>query len=169
MLLISDSNILIDISTGGLLERMFSLPEGVGTPDILFAEELSTHHPELIDLGLKLITVDGAGVAEAYQLLSQCTGSRAPSSNDLLALMLAKQEQCPLLTGDRRLKDLACEHYPDIEVRGTLWLVERLVICRIISSDEAVQAYEKMIDDGSRLPAVEIRMQLKRLRETESH
>lgn len=39
-LLISDANILIDISAGSLLEAMFALDYQYGLPDVLFVEEL---------------------------------------------------------------------------------------------------------------------------------
>ena len=126
MLLISDANILIDLSVAGLLETMFSLPESFAVPDVLFAEELSDRHPELLSFGLNTLALDGAGVMESYAVMASCTGRAAPSLNDVFALMLAKQVGGVLLTGDRRLRELAETRYSDIEVRGTLWIVRRL-------------------------------------------
>lgn len=97
MLLISDANILIDMADGGLLQAMFRLEETFAVPDVLFEEELETRHPELPELGLISMTLQGEGVVEAYRLKSQSTGRSAPSQNDLFALMLAKQEKCPCL------------------------------------------------------------------------
>lgn len=152
MLLISDSNIFIDMIVGELLGPMFQLPETFAVPDVLYEEELSEQHSELLDLGLVRLGLKGEGVEEAIQLGVICTGRDAPSHNDLIALMLAKQEKTPLLTGDRRLRKLAEERYDSIEIRGTIWLVHRLVEEGLIAPAEAVVGYENMRLGGSRLP-----------------
>lgn len=152
MLLISDSNIFIDMIVSDLLEQMFRLPEAFAVPDVLYEEELSEQHPELLELGLLRLALTGDGVAEAVQLRAICTGRDAPSQNDLMALILAKQENAPLLTGDRRLRKLAEVHYGYIEIRGTIWLMERLVGEALITPTDAALAYDKMRRAGSRLP-----------------
>ncbi len=163
MLLISDANILIDMSAGGLLEAMFRYESDFGVPDVLFAEELKDRHPELPDLGLRLLEVAPEGVAAAFEISEKLKGSRSPGVMDLLALMLAIQEASPLLTGDKRLREFAEAELPHVEVRGTLWLVEQLVSTEIITVDDAFSAYESMLDNGSRLPKPDIEAQLKRL------
>lgn len=162
-LLISDANILIDMADGGLLEAMFKLDETFAVPKVLFAEELETHHAELPALGLVCMTLQSEGVAEANRLNALCRGRDAPSLNDLFALMLAKQEQCPLLTGDRRLRTLAEGAHKAIKIRGTLWLVERITTAGIITIQEAQAAYGRMKDAGSRLPWTEVDRQIKKL------
>jgi hypothetical protein len=160
MLLISDANILIDMSVAGLLEAMFSLPESFAVPDVLFAEELSERHPELLSFGLKTLVLDGAGVREAYMVKTSCTGRTAPSLNDVFALMLAKQVGGVLLTGDRRLRELAETRYSDIEVRGTLWIMQRLQEQGLLEAAAAREAYWRMRQSGSRLPWGEVNRQL---------
>lgn len=160
MLLISDANILIDMDVGGLLKKIFRLPETFAVPNVLFEEELSSRHPELLGHGLLLKILKGEGVAEAYRLKTLCIGRDAPSLNDLFALMLAKQEQCPLLTGDRRLRKVAADNHPEVVIRGTLWLVGRLKEEQIITAKDAADAYEKMRDSSSRLPWDEVERQL---------
>jgi hypothetical protein len=46
-LLISDANILIDISAGKLLNVMFRLDHDFVLPDVLYVEELQEQYPEL--------------------------------------------------------------------------------------------------------------------------
>jgi hypothetical protein len=160
MLLISDANILIDMAVGDLLEAMFGLEESFAVPDVLYAEELSQHHPELPEIGLLRLTLREEGVAQAAQLKAHCRGRDAPSQNDLFALMLAKQESCPLLTGDKRLRKLATEHEAEIEIRGTLWVTGRLVESDLVTADMAARAYSRMRQSGSRLPWAEVEKQL---------
>ncbi|HHF3239455.1 TPA: PIN domain-containing protein [Vibrio alginolyticus] len=146
-LLISDANILIDMEEGGLLEAMFQLPYDFATPDILFYEELEEEHAHLPDLGLELKEISSESMIYAMQL----TGAYIKASrNDCFALALAKQEQCPLLTGDMALR-VAAEKEAAI-VKGTIWLVIQLVVHQQINTEQARDAYRKMKANGRRLP-----------------
>ncbi len=146
-LLISDANILIDMEEGGLLEAMFQLPYDFATPDILFVEELEEDHPHLQDLGLALKEVSAESMMYAMQLTGTYTQA---SRNDCFALALAKQEQCPLLTGDMALRK-AAEKEAAI-VKGTVCLVSQLVVHQQINTEQARAAYKQMQANGRRLP-----------------
>jgi predicted nucleic acid-binding protein len=156
--LISDANILIDMEVGGLLDKMFRLPERFAVPDVLYLEELETHHPQLPGLGLQVIELRAEFVDEAYRLGDVYP---KPGYNDLLALSLAKQEQRPLLTGDEQLR-IAAEQ-ENVTVRGTLWLIDRLYAERIVSLGEIKAAYAQMKNEGRRLPWGLIGKQLKNM------
>ena len=122
MLLISDANILIDMEAGELLETFFRLPMQIGIPDILYREEIEPDTSGLEALGLILLEIDGSYVDYAFNLpLQYGTG---PSHNDYLAIALAKQESCPLLTGDRALRAVA--EAEKVETMGTIWVLENL-------------------------------------------
>lgn len=157
-LLISDSNILIDIEVAGLTPALFKLPYTFAVPDILFHEELAGQHGHLPDLGLEIIELPSRLIA---QVEAWAETYRAPSRHDLTALALAKAEQCPLLTGDRALRQAAGKEH--VAVRGTLWLVEELVRSRCVSLARARAAYDKMRDTGRRLPWLEVEASLRRL------
>jgi predicted nucleic acid-binding protein len=79
---------------------------------------------------------------------------------DLLALALARQEQCPLLTGDRNLRQVAKE--VGVEVNGTIWLVGEMLGAKVVTRTQAADAYDAMHREGRRLPKDEIEAQLKR-------
>ena len=132
---------------GGLLEAMFQLPFDFATPDILFFEELEEEHAHLPDLGLALKEVSSESMIYAMQLTGIYTQA---SRNDCFALALAKQEQCPLLTGDLALRK-AAEKEAAI-VKGTIWLVTQLVVHQKITTDQAQEAYNQMKANGRRLP-----------------
>lgn len=160
-LLISDANILIDMEAGGLLRPMFRLDATFGVPDILFEEELREQHPELPRLGLKSLELHDVTVQYAAALVVkyQATGV---SINDLLALALAQQESCPLLTGDAKLRTVAeCEN---IEFHGTIWLVGQMIAGRVIVVRQATTAYDKMKRAGRRLPWDEVKQQLEQFK-----
>lgn len=147
LLLVSDANILIDIEEGALLDVLFRLPYQFVTPDILYYEELEDQHGHLLELGLQPLELSPDAMRYAGDLVARYRG---PSTNDCFALALASQEQCPLLTGDQALRNAAEEE--QLEIMGTLWLVEELVRQGVISVDRAHQAYDAMKAAGRRLP-----------------
>lgn len=146
-LLISDTNILIDLEEGRLLEAVFRLPYRFAVPDILFYEELEEQHTHLLGMGLMINELTSDSMLYALELSTRVTG---PSRNDCFALALARQEQCPLLSGDRALRTLASQEA--VVVMGTIWLVEQMVQQKIISIQVAQDAYESMRVNGRRLP-----------------
>lgn len=158
-LLISDANIFIDVKVGKQIEVMFQLPESFAVPNILYEEELLQRHPELPSYGLQVLEIEERFMREAYRLRGIYT---QPSQNDLFALALAKQEQCSLLTGDKKLRAVAKKE--DVTVRGTLWLIERLLEERKITITTAEQAYNRMKKEGRRLPWKEVDTQIKKFR-----
>jgi hypothetical protein len=160
-LLISDANIIIDMNTGGLLRLMFRFDATFAVPDVLFEEELRTDHPELLRLGLKRLELRENTVVYAGVLVEKYR-SLGASINDLLALALAWQEKCPLLTGDGRLRTAG--QTESIDVHGTLWLIEQMVKARTITVRQAEAGYAKMREAGRRLPWGEVDQQLRALR-----
>lgn len=151
LLIISDASVLIDVECGELTNAMFSLPWQFAVPDILFVEELAERHAHLSRFGLISKTMSGDLVAEAYGLHQKYL---KPSVNDMLALTLAKHEGCQLLTGDKALREAAKEL--NVEVHGTIWLVEQMLKGEKITVDVASVAFQQMKDSGSRLPWNEV-------------
>ena len=145
--LISDANVLIDMDDGQLLERMFQLPFQFKVSDMLFQDELSELHPHLLQFGLTPTELTGDSMLEALRMTRLYAG---PSRYDCFALALAKQEACPLLTGDAALRKAAEKEA--VVVMGSIWLVEKMVIHGLIDKAEALAAYERMQAAGSRLP-----------------
>lgn len=160
-LLISDANIIIDMNTGGLLRPMFRFDATFAVPDLLFEEELRNDHPELPKLGLKLLELNEDTVAYADRLIAKYQHLGA-SINDLLALALASQEKCPLLTGDLRLRTAG--QTEGVDIHGTLWLIEQMFTARTITMRQVEAAYQRMRDAGRRLPWAEVDQQLRALR-----
>lgn len=145
--LISDANILIDMEEGRLSELMFQLPYRFSIPDILYYEELDEDHKYLLKIGLVVCELESETMTYASELMCRY---KSASRNDCLALALALQEGCPLLTGDKALRQAADNE--TVIVRGTLWIVEQLIRREMLSSDKARVAYERMKASGRRLP-----------------
>ena len=137
---------------------MFRLEETFATPDILYHEELAEHHPELPGLGLRVERLSRIAIADVDRMTLVHAG---PSTNDLIALALAKERQWALLSGDHRLRQAA--ETEQVEFNGTLWLVERMVETRTISIERAKEGFELMRNGARRLPWAEVDVLVKRL------
>lgn len=161
LLLISDANILIDMEAGELLDKLFLLPMQFAMPDILYWEEIEPGTPGLEERGLQIMEISGEYVAYAAGLPDKYGPD--PSPNDYLALALAKQEGCPLLTGDQALKQAALAE--EVPAMGTVWLLRVMVENRIINVQQALAALALMKTRKRRLPWAEAERILTGLKE----
>ena len=147
LLLISDANILIDMEDGNLIPVIFRLPYEIAVPDILFELELRERHSHLLQVGLKVKSLNSESVKKTEFLTGQYP---RPSIMDHSALALALQERCPLLTGDKDLRVAAKKE--GVEVHGTIWIIEELLNQKIIQQSQAKGSFDAMKVKGSRLP-----------------
>lgn len=146
-MLISDANIFIDLECCHLIKLMFELPFRFCTPDILFDKELKNQHSYLIKLGLNTLSLNSDSMLYVFNLQNIY---KKVSIHDLMALSLAKQECCPLLTGDRALREASQKEA--IVIYGTIWVLEQLIIHQKITLSTAFTALDIMKDNGRRLP-----------------
>lgn len=167
-LLISDANILIDMEAGALMETLFRLPMQFGIPDLLYYEEIEPGSPGLKDLGLQIMEVTGDFVRYAENLPARyhhtlpAKNGPKPSHNDYLALALAKQESCKLLTGDANLRVVAGKE--QVPVMGTIGLLCAMVSNGLMTVDDAFDALDRMKQGRRRLPWLEAEKVLNALR-----
>lgn len=146
-LLISDTNILMDVEAGGLTTALFSLAYTLAVPDILFDEELAEDFGHLVRMGLRVkeLSPDVVQIAERLAQLY-----RNVSGNDRLALALALGEGVGLLTGDQLLK--RADEREKVQVRGTIWILQEMIREKRITLAIALSALDRMRDAGRRLP-----------------
>lgn len=139
-LLISDSNVLIDLIVINQIDNMFKLPYSFTVPDILYDQELKNDHFDLLEKGLKVKELSSE-LMEKYD---------KPGRNDLFALALAKQESSPLITGDQDLRNAAEKEA--VVLYGTIWVIEQLIVHNFIAVDDARRFYLEMKEKKRRLP-----------------
>ncbi len=156
LLCVTDSNIWIDLHRGDLIDEAFLLPFEFMAPDVIIADELLTPNGgELVQLGLQEKELSGKQVLMVVDLAKRYV---RPSRQDLFALVLARETDAILLTGDGDLRNVA--HEISVEVHGTIWLLDQMVDRGIIDKRERANSLERMIKSGSRLPKNEIKARL---------
>ena len=110
---VSDSSVLIDLERGCLFDAAFALPLDFCVPDLLYRRELEPYGGrQLVDKGLRVLELDGDGVAQAVRYRQT---ERAISLSDAFALVLARRTGSTLLTGDARLRRLAVSEKPTLQ------------------------------------------------------
>lgn len=153
-----DTNILIDLHRGGVLREFFRLPCTILAPDVIVAELLDPSGKMLLVLGLQSMDFSGTEVMRVIEL---SRNHPEVSINDLFAVLLAEMKGALLLTGDKRLRRIA-EQEHNLQVHGTLWVLDQLVKRKLLSPREASSALRKMIQSGSRLPRAECERRFRR-------
>ncbi len=125
-ILVSDTSVLIDLERGQLLEATFALAWEFAVPDLLYKRELRSHNgPHLMQLGLRVESLDGDGVGVALDFQARVP---ALSLADSFALALAKINKWTLLAGDGALRKLAAVEA--VEYHGVLWVFDQLLAQR---------------------------------------
>lgn len=100
-ILVSDTNIWIDFHRADLLNAVFRLPYAFCTTDFVKAELTTPGMDYMISLGLTIYSLDGNEIKQLYGL---CQSFNNSSLADVSCLFLANALNCPLLTGDGRLR-----------------------------------------------------------------
>jgi len=161
-ILISDTSCLIDLRKAFLLEAFVKLPYDLVIPDVLLEQELvnfSTVEKELLEKELRILSLSGEGVARVQSVNRDYP---ALTLNDCFAFVLAEQtSNCILMTGDRRLRDLAT--ISGIEVHGVLWGIDEMYN---VKSATASQLYSALLvfkaDSTVRLPVNDLNRWIER-------
>lgn len=154
--LIIDTNVLIDLHHGNVLDGLFRLPYLFIAPDVVIEELQEPDGSDLMRMGLKSGELSGERVLEVEQLFLHHANIAV---NDLFALVLAASMNLPLLTGDSRLRKLAARH--NVKVHGTLWVLDEMVSHEILKPVEAARALRAMQERGSRLPLADCEERLR--------
>lgn len=156
VILVVDANIWIDFHHAGRLKDIFALPFEICTTDFIAAELKNPDITKLKSLGLRVESLSAEKVELLFKLANKY---RKPSLPDLSCLLLAKDKNCGLLTGDNNLRAASKEE--GVKVHGTLWLLDKLVEHKVLKKKSACEALEKMIEQGTRLPVNESAARIK--------
>lgn len=160
-LIVTDTNIIADLDASGLLEDIFRIPGvEVCVPDVLYIEELADIYGILPGLGLKVLPQPPEAINYVEQLRNRF---KKVSSSDLFALTLARSLGGALLTGDGAVFEVA--RAERIQVHRIVWLIEQLLVARIIPVGRIESTYEVLRREGCQLPWDEASAQVLRWRE----
>ena len=163
-IVITDTNILFDVIKIGALPEFFSLDYEICTTVFVMHEILPSAQKELAETFIrakKLIVYDFTEeeIEEVQNFYSERSLKRF---TDKSVIWKSLQLNCPMLTGDQKMKEVA--EKMNIEVHGSIWIIDELVAKALISSDKAVELLEQLLLTNSRLPKDEIEKRINKLK-----
>ena len=163
-LIITDSSVFFDIIKIQALPEFFALNFEICTTDFVKGEILESEQREQIEIFIRSqkLTVFELSEAEIEEVEKFKTKRFFKTLIDKTVLWKAKQLNCPLLTGDAKLKNEAIDQ--GVEVHGSLWVIRVIVEQKIISNEAGIEFLKQLKMVNDRLPIDEIDKMIKKLK-----
>ena len=160
-IVISDTNIFIDLFDANLIDAFFALPFEIHTTTYILDELLKMEQREATERyiangHLHITSLEGEDFMNLLMLYNGA-GSNL-SVNDCSVWLLASMKNGALLTGDSNLRRKATRN--GIEVHGILYVFDKLVEHAVIAPATAYTALESLRQHNNRLPKAEIERRL---------
>jgi predicted nucleic acid-binding protein len=149
-ILVTDTNIWIDLENGGILVDVFQLPYRFLIPNFATTELIRPSWETMVILGLEVHELIAEQVLELVKLKQEY---RTLSIIDLSAFLLAISLDATLLTGEFQLTKLANTYR--LPVHGVLWLLDEIVRLQVLTPVQVAFALRRMLVQGARLPKEE--------------
>ena len=166
-IVVSDTNIFIDLVKLDLLGDFFSLPWDIHTTDFVINELTDTEQNAAITAFIKRkrLTVGKLNVEEIGEVVDKSneTGGRI-SITDFSVCHYAKKHKYALLTGDKNLRKVAISE--GISVHGIIFLFDELVAHAILPPKLAVEIISKLKGINTWLPFDEVDSRIKKWNST---
>ena len=154
-IVVNDTNILIDLYNSGLLPYCKRLNLEFRTLDVVMNEievpDQQKAIQSIIDDGtLTVFPLSGAQIGTVLQKVAEYQGACNLSVVDISVMVYAIENNCRLLTGDKKLKEKAT--LENVKVSGIIFLTDMLMKDTSISNTEMITALEKLLSSNNRLP-----------------
>lgn len=152
-IVVSDTNIFIDLASVGLMESSCELPIRMHTTDQVINEMTDNTQKaligKLVDEGK--ITVKHFDETEFFNIIEMFLSRRNNVSvTDCSVWYYAKKNRYRLLTGDNKLRN--SEISDGVQVSGILYLTDMLVEQKIVNERDMADKLEELLTLNSRLP-----------------
>lgn len=147
---------MIDLFNINLLETFIKLNFEINTTDFVMKEvdkipEQKEKIAPLIDSGE--LKVNAFSTEELLKVIQKNQANNGISIEDCSVWYWAEQNKAIILTGDRRLRNVASKS--GIEVHGSLWILDEFVRQQILNYSQACQAIKDLMSSNDRLPKKE--------------
>lgn len=166
-LVISDTNILIDLVRLNQIDLLFGLGWEVTTTDLIIEELKESSQRRLIESYVKAGTlkIKRFTPIEFFELVNyhlSVSSSTNLSIQDCSVLKYSKDSHAILLSGDKKLRTKAEEE--SIVVRGIIHIFDIAVEQGALQEEETADILEQLFKLNNRLPKKEIQQRIDRLR-----
>jgi len=163
-IVVSDTNIFIDLVELGILADLFYLPWQIHTTDFVMDELTDATQFDAVNsycergrLTVGMLTPEEVG--KIFQMSSSPGCKISPA--DFSVILYAQKANFNILTGDKKLRTYAEKE--GIEVHGILFIFEALVEHSILPPALATELLQKLKELNKRTPAELIEALIKKL------
>lgn len=132
-----DTNTIFDLHYGKLLQIAFRLPCKFVITSFIIRELRNPPFHTLSSMGLLVEKLNPDEVKELLEMMGRYEG---PSYQDISVLILAKNKNTVLITGDEALRRAAADN--SVDCHGTCWLIDYLAHQSLITFSDAIAAYD---------------------------
>lgn len=163
-LIITDTNVFFDIINISALPEFFALEYDISTTDFVVNEILESEQKAQIEsfIEAKKLYVFKLTANEVEEIRNFVTKRFFKGITDKTVLWKSYQLKCPLLTGDKKLRNEAEDL--KIEVHGSIWVLNELVEKGIVTKAKGAELLEKLKLINASLPHDEIDRLIKKFK-----
>lgn len=152
IIVVSDTNVFIDLISIGLQEQFFQLPMEIHTTDMVVFEvnrsDQSNIMKDLIKRCCIKVKTHSPEEMQPFFQLAHTKYNLSPA--DFSVLTYSKNNNYVLLTGDGNLRKVALSE--GVEVHGTIYIISEMVEHHILSELQGAQKLEILLNSNQRLP-----------------
>ena len=155
-LLLTDTNVFFDLLSIGALPEFFGLDFEICTTIFVIEEINRAEQKKEIDVFIRSnkLTVYEFFEDEIDAIQTMEIKRNLKRITDKSVLWKSIQLNCPLLTGDRKLRNEAEDF--GLEVHGTLWVIDTLVEKEKIDKKKGIEMLNALKEENPMLPVDEI-------------
>ena len=151
-IVISDTNIFIDLININLLDTFLKFEYEIHTTDFVIAE-LNDNQVKLLERYLKVnkIILEKANEEELFEIIKLQSKKRTLSVTDMSVYYFAEKQNALILTGDKPFRIYAENN--KVKVRGILWVLDEILNQKLLNERILFGKLTKLMASNKRLPA----------------
>lgn len=156
IIVVSDTNVFIDLISVGLQDQFFFLPMEVHTTDMVVFEVRREGQNEIMASLIKkgYLKVKTHTPEEMQPFFNAEHQKYDLSPADYSVLTYSKNNNYILLTGDGNLRKVAISE--GVEVHGSIYVITQMVEHNILTAVQGAEKLEKLKNNNQRLPKAKI-------------
>lgn len=160
-LIISDTNIFIDLINIELLDEFLKLEYEFHTTDFV-VNEISDEQNQVLLKNIEdnKILLDKANADELSEIIELQSKKKSLSIVDFSVYYFAKKQNAMILTGDKSFRNYAIEQ--KFDVKGILWVLDEVLDKKLLDENIMIEKLELLITTNKRLPKDECDKRLKK-------
>ncbi|MDO8366223.1 MAG: hypothetical protein Q7T20_05455 [Saprospiraceae bacterium] len=165
-IIITDTNVFIDLIQSGALRHFFQLNFEICTTDLVVEEVKVPEQQRQLEIyhasgHLKIIALESGEIRDAVQLPTRW---ELKGIVDRTVLLKAIHLQCMVLSGDGNLRK-ECEHRR-LEVHGSIWVIREIWLAELAAPEQLLEMLE-VLGRNTWLPEKELDKMRKEIGEGE--